>query len=369
MNRKYRLSTALDVDDLLMECTAYAIRLANEKYKFDPPMTIYEKDRWGKIGTRADSIYPYFSDPEFYRTQPVYEGAKEFVRKLTQMTEVFICTAVPPQFMGIRAQRIMEEFPEIPADHIYMGARKDNIHTDILFDDAMHNILNSNAKYPILMRRPWNQEATGMLAVNHYEEFLKIVEVIAESYSLKPDAPTKEETDIVVLVGPSGSGKSKIATRFLNENTSFEKLVSYTTKDPTAVEENQWYTYVSLEDFRKMCDNGEILQSTMYAGHGYGSKKGDVEKILSRGNRVMTTMDICGAMSLKTYFKNVTTIYIQRDKKALMANILRKNSSIEDKVNRLTAIEYEEKNAALCDYVVRFDSYAEAVAQLHEILK
>ena len=76
MNRKYRLSTALDVDDILMECTSYAIRLANEKYKFDPPLTIYEKDRWGKVGTRADSIYPYFSDPDFYRTQPVYEGQR-----------------------------------------------------------------------------------------------------------------------------------------------------------------------------------------------------------------------------------------------------------------------------------------------------
>ena len=29
MNKKYRLSTALDVDDLLIECTSYAIRLAN----------------------------------------------------------------------------------------------------------------------------------------------------------------------------------------------------------------------------------------------------------------------------------------------------------------------------------------------------
>ena len=90
MNRKYKLSTALDIDDLLMECTSYAIKLANEKYKFDPPMTIYEKDRWGKTGERIDSIYPYFSDPEFYRTQPVYEGAKEFVRQLSQMTEVFV---------------------------------------------------------------------------------------------------------------------------------------------------------------------------------------------------------------------------------------------------------------------------------------
>ena len=368
MSRKYRLSVALDVDDLLIECTSYAIRLANEKHGFDPPISIYEKNGWGKLGTRADSIYPFFQDPEFYRIQPVYEGAKEFVCRLSQMTEVFICTAVPPQFMGIRAQRIMEEFPEIPADHIYMGARKENIHTDILFDDAMHNILTSNAKYPILMRRPWNQEATGMLAVNNYEEFLKLVEVIAESYSVNTESLVSEDSGIVVLVGPSGSGKSKIATQLLSQTDCFEKLVSYTTKDPTAVEENKWYNYVSLETFRNLCDSGEMFQSTMYAGHGYGSRKADVEKILTAGKRVLTTMDICGAMSLKTHFKNVVTVYIKRDKKALMGNILRKNSSVEDKVNRLMAIEYEQLNAELCDYVIHFESYDDAVRQLTDIL-
>ena len=369
MNRKYRLSVALDIDDLLMECTSYAIALANEKYQFDPPMTIYEKERWGKQGTRADAIYPFFDDPEFYRTQPVYEGAKEFVRKLSRMTEVFVCTAVPPQFMGIRAQRILEEFPEIAADHIYMGAHKENIHTDLLFDDALHNILTSSAKHPILMRRPWNQEATGMLAVNNYDEFLKIVEVIAESYSAIPHETAAEDPDIVVLVGPSSSGKSKIATRFLSAAPDYEKLTSYTTKDPTAVEENQWYNYVSLEEFRSLCDSGQMLQSTMYAGHGYGSRRGDIERILERGKRVLTTMDICGAMALKTYYKNVTTIYIKREKKALMTSILRKNSSIEDKVSRLSAIEYEQQNAKLCDYVVEFDSYDEAVGKLRSILK
>ena len=368
MNRKYKLSTALDIDDLLMECTSYAIKLANEKHGFNPPMTIYEKDRWGKIGTRIDSIYPYFNDPEFYRTQPVYEGAKEFVRKLSQMTEVFICTAVPPEFMGIRAQRIFEEFPEIPADHIYMGARKENIHTDILFDDALHNILSSNAKYPVLMRRPWNQEATGMLAVNCYDEFLKIVEIIAESYSAKPSESSAEDSEVVVLVGPSSTGKSKLAARFLADHPNFEKLPSYTTKDPTAIEENSWYNYVSLDDFRAMCDSGEMLQSTMYAGHGYGSKKADIDKILASGKRVMTTMDICGAMSLKTQFKKVTTIFIKRDRRALMTNIIRKNSSVEDKVERIIALDYTDKNAALCDYVISFNEYDDAYRQLSEIL-
>ncbi len=369
MTRKYRLSTALDVDDLLMECTSYAIQLANEKYGFEPPMSIYEKNTWGPQGTRMDSIYEYFKDPEFYRTQPVYPGAKEFVRKLSQMTEVYICTAVPPEFMGIRAKRLMEEFPEIPADHIYMGSRKDKIHMDILFDDAMHNIMNSAAKYPILMRRPWNESATGMLAVNNYDQFLKLVEVIADSYSVTSENFAPADPSIVVLVGPSGSGKSKIATRLLSQTDKYEKLVSYTTNDPTAVEENSWYNYVSLETFREMWDSGEMFQSTMYAGHGYGSRKSDVEEILNRGKRVMTTMDIGGAMALKAHFKNVITIYIKREKKALMGSILRKNSSIEDKVDRLIAIEAELRNEDICDYVVSFDTYDQAVEQLKEILK
>ncbi len=369
MKGKYRLSTALDIDDLLMECTSYAIQLANEKYKFDPPISLHEVNSWGKTGRRTDVIFEYFADPEFYRTQPVYPGAKEFVDKLSQMTEVFVSTAIPPEFMGIRAKRIMEEFPQIPADHIYMGSRKDKISTDILFDDGMHNVVRSTARYPILMRRPWNQDATGMLAVNNYNEFLRVVEVIADSYSVRPERYSLEEASVVVLVGPSGSGKSKIARWVLEKTDRFEKLVSYTTKDPTAETENEWYNYISLEEFHKMCDSDDTFQSTMYAGHGYGSRKSDVEAILAKGKHVLTTMDICGAMSLKTNFRNVITVYIKRKKKDLLANILRKNSSLDDKARRILAIDYEEQNAEICDYVVEFDRYEEAVSQLCEILQ
>ena len=117
-----------------------------------------------------------------------------------------------------------------------------------------------------------------------------------------------------------------------------------------------------------MCESGEMFQSTMYSGHGYGSRKSDVESILARGKKVISTMDICGAMSLKTHFKNVTTVYIKREKRELMANILRKNSSIEDKVNRLIAIESERQNAEICDYLVQFETYDDAAAQILKIL-
>ena len=364
MERRFRLSTALDIDDVLMECVPYAIRLANEKYNFDPPITQYEVDHWGKLGTRADVIFEFFDDPEFFRNQPVIKGAKEFVRKLSGMTEVFVSTSIRPEFMGIRAQRIMEEFPEIPADHIYMGSRKDKIDVDILFDDGMHNVFRSNAAYPILMRRPWNREATGMLAVNTYDEFLKLVEIISDSYSVGHTPVTLDRPGVVVLVGPSGSGKNEIADIILQSTASVEKLRSYTTESPETDGKSRGYHCVSLEDFHAMNDRGELFESTVYAHKCYGSRKKDVEDILARGKHVLTVMDICGAMALKTHFDNVVTIYTKREKRDLLAAILNKDSPVEDKVNRLLSIEAEGQNAAVCDFTVKVDSPEDAARQI-----
>lgn len=364
MDRKFRLSTALDIDDVLMECVPYAIRLANEKYKFDPPLSIYEVDRWGKLGTRADIIFEIFQDPDFYRNQPVFKGARQFVKKLSQLTEVFVSTSVWPQFMSIRAERIAQEFPEIPADHIYMGSRKDKIDVDILFDDGMHNVMRSNAAYPILMRRPWNQDATGVLAVNTYDEFLKLVEIISDSYSAKTSGFNPDEPGIVVLVGPSGSGKTDIAKRLVKKGKQFEKLISYTTDATVGLHGGEWYHYISLEAFRDMQENGELFESTMYAGHCYGSCKKDVEKILQSGKHVLTVMDICGAMSLKTNFPNVTTVYIKRAKRDLVAAVLEKNLSNKEKTSRILALDSETRNAEICDYVVPGDDFDQAAKEI-----
>ena len=369
MNRKFRLTTALDIDDLLMECIPYAIRLANEKYKFDPPLTIYEVDRWGKLGTRADVIFEFFQDPEFYKTQPAIAGAREFAQKLSEMSEVFVSTSVYPEFMGYRIQRILEEFPEIPRDHIYMGSRKDKIDVDILFDDGMHNIFRSNVPYPILMRRPWNREATGVLAVNNYNEFLKLVEVISDSYSTRQENYKLSQPSVVVLVGPSGSGKTEIAEQLRCKCGDFENLVSYTTDTAADTGKDSCYRQIGVEEFLSMLERDEFFESTTYAGHYFGSRKQDVEEILNRGKHVLTVMDICGAMAMKTHFSHVITVYIKRDKKELMAAILEKPITTEEKVNRLMAIESERKNAEVCDYVVDLTTYEQAADKILEGLR
>jgi guanylate kinase len=227
----------------------------------------------------------------------------------------------------------------------------------------MHNVTRSNATYPILMRRPWNQSATGMLAVNTYDEFLRLVEVISEGYNLKREGYSGDEPGIVVLVGPSGSGKNQVAKQMLRKSKRFEKLISYTTDATVGLQGGEWYHYITLDAFRQMYDNGEMFEATMYAGHNYGSCKADVEAILAQGKHVLTVMDICGAMSLKTHFPNVTTVYIKRDKRDLLKALLQKNLSDDETVSRLLALDYEMRNADICDYTVSMENGSTEAAQ------
>ena len=100
------------------------------------------------------------------------------------------------------------------------------------------------------------------------------------------------------------------------------------------------------------------------------SKKEDVDKILNNGKSVLATMDICGAMALKSRYDNVITIYIKKDRKELISSILNKKCSHEDKVNRLISIEDEKRNEEICDYVVSVTNkdYESSVKEIEEIL-
>ena len=249
-----------------------------------------------------------------------------------------------------------------------MGSGKERIDVDILFDDGMHNVFRSNAAYPILMRRPWNQEATGVLAVNSYDAFLKLVEVIIDSYAVRKERRRLTEPSILVLVGPTGSGKTGVARKILEKNEGFEKLVSYTTSDSVAASDEAWYHHVPLEQFRSLEESGEMFESTMYAHHCYGSRKSDVEQILNAGRHVLTVMDICGAMAMKSHFSNVITVYLKRDKRDLLAAIVERDMPVNDKVNRLPAVEAESRNAQVCDYVVNYTDADQTVEDIFHSL-
>lgn len=364
---KFKLKIGIDVDDILMECNQYALDLANKEFGFNPPLTLEELTQWGKSGKRSDIVFKYYDTEDFYRNQPLYEGATEFIKSLSKKAEVFFVTAVAPQFMGERAKRLLKEFPEIPASNIIMGFRKDLVDMDIVLDDGAHNICASNSTYPVLMRRPWNQHMTGCLSVNNYDEFLALVESIADSYTNQELEPGHKA---IALVGPSASGKTELATQLVKKGLAV-KVPSYTTRTMRAHEEEGVdYHFVSMDKFIEMEKSGEIFESTRYAGCAYGGTKAEVLKGLEKNNIVMP-LDICGAIALKKFLpKRTVMVYVDRPMAELIDAILLRDCSNEEKRRRIISIASEQKNEELCHATVYNNSSIEnAIEQLVSIMK
>ena len=78
--KRFKLKVGIDVDDILFSCDQYAIDLANKEYGIEPPLSIEELDSWGKTGKRTDIIFDYFQKPDFFESQPLIAGAKDFIQ-------------------------------------------------------------------------------------------------------------------------------------------------------------------------------------------------------------------------------------------------------------------------------------------------
>ena len=341
------LKIGIDVDDVLFSCNEYAIELANKEFHFDPPLSIQECTKWGFKDSRAEVLLHYYKRADFVRSQPVLPGAAEFVKKVQKKAEVFFITSVPPALMGIRAERLIEEFPFVPEKNIIMGYRKDLVNLDIILDDGAHNINTSNSLYPVLFRKPWNVNMSGCLSVNNYDEFIALLDTI-----LQNNDNEKKERKIIAIVGPSGSGKTMMVNK-VSEMGLIKKVPSYTTRERRKNEAVDDYHFISKEEFVRLERDGFFFETTRYAGECYGSAKSDVMKIWDSGITPVSIVDICGAIAIRKEFPDeAMLVYVKRPKRLLVESILERDISRVDKTNRILSLEDEAKNEELCDYTI-----------------
>ena len=339
------LTFGIDWDDVISPLNECAIELANQEYKFDPPLSLEEINSWENTG-RASVIKKYYNDPRLYDMQRVSDDAKAFIRKLQTKGIVYIVTAVQPQFMSKRVEQIKTAFPDFSDENIIMGFQKSVVQVDITLDDGPHNILKSSARFPVLMRRPWIQELTGLLAVNNYEEFFQLLEQIKSSMvedRVKPSHPC-----VVALVGPSGAKKNEIAKK-LCETGKFVIPKAYTTKAGS----DSIHTTIAEEEFIR--NGNEFIETTRYAGYAYGTKWEDISTLINEDRYVVMPMDLSGAIAMKRHYPTVI-IFCKCKREKMIENILEKNMSNHEKMLRLVSMENELKNADLCDFVVRTDT-------------
>lgn len=345
---KHKLKVGVDVDDVLYECVSYVCQCINRDYPSDNPIKYEDFSAWGYADNPLyKHMFKYFQSDDFTYNQPIIEGAKAFINELSKIAEVFIITAVNYNVMSTRAKRLVQDFGIDPS-HIILGSRKDLVELDILLDDAAHNILETKAAFPILFRRPWNKFLTGILSVHSYQEVLEIVKTI-ENQGVEIKNPR-----LAVLVGPSGSSKAETLKKL--KSLGFPTILSTTTRPMLAGDvQNETYEFISVAEYENLLSSNEFLEISVYANNHYGIRASRIKHFMQNSKDLgVISLDICGAIKLKSiYGDKVTTIFIKKDKKELIENILSKNYSKQDCVNRILAIDTENKNLTLCDTIVK----------------
>lgn len=109
---------------------------------------------------------------------------------------------------------------------------------------------------------------------------------------------------MIILVSPSGGGKSTMTRRLMQDLDWLRFSVSATTRKPRQGEEHgKDYFFLSEEEFRRKIADKEFLEwEEFYNGTLYGTLRSVVENDLKKGYFVLLDIDVLGALNVKNSF-------------------------------------------------------------------
>ncbi|NOT80491.1 MAG: guanylate kinase [Bacteriovoracaceae bacterium] len=114
---------------------------------------------------------------------------------------------------------------------------------------------------------------------------------------------------LIVIVAPSGTGKSTMIKRLKTDFPTLVESVSFTTRPIRPGEiDGLSYFFISREEFIQKKENNEFLEWAEVHGNFYGTSKAFVEKCLSEGKHVLFDLDVQGTDSMKVYFGEVANV-------------------------------------------------------------
>ena len=90
---------------------------------------------------------------------------------------------------------------------------------------------------------------------------------------------TKKQGLLIVLSGPSGSGKNTVCDEVKKNNSNIWESISMTSRKPRKGEEDgKAYYFVSENEFEKNIEDDKMLEWAKFAGNYYGTPKESVQK-------------------------------------------------------------------------------------------
>lgn len=117
---------------------------------------------------------------------------------------------------------------------------------------------------------------------------------------------------MLVLASPSGAGKSSISRALFAEDPNIALSVSVTTRARRTDEiDGVHYHFIDVPAFKRMREDGELLESAEVHGNFYGTPRSKVEERLSAGRDILFDIDYQGTLQLLEHARaDMVTIFI-----------------------------------------------------------
>ncbi len=122
-----------------------------------------------------------------------------------------------------------------------------------------------------------------------------------------PDGPPR----LVVLSGPSGSGKDAVRTLLMAWGLPAHFVVTATTRPERPGEvAGVDYLFVTEAEFDRLERGGELIEHALVYGRRYGVPRSQALEPLAAGQDVIARVDVQGAATLKALIPDAVLIFI-----------------------------------------------------------